>query len=444
MAINHTIGINITDTAVNWTSLRNGQEGLELHEFETKPRPEPDTLPPLFHPHQADRLIAGLPSTNVLTHVFNLPSTDTDEIAGMVELQLDKISPYPLQQLVASYEILAQGETHTLVLVAGVRREIVEQLGAQLNTIGLTLNSLDLELLCRWQQLLMENRIAAEGGEAIFIIEKGTTGLIIAVNGEPLLFRTLPSSHSAEELLSELDYSLTTLEQEFDLQGVERIDLWSDDPQPELSETLEKQVHLCSSQNSLSELPPLSEALARRYHNRGQHQLELIPPEWIEVARNKTQIRKLYKFGAILLASWLSLVLLFSIAYGIHKHQVSKLRTTADELTAPAQAVKESSRKVNTLLNYTDQDHSALEALREISALLPNGIDLSAFSYKKGRALTLRGAADSSDAVYKFFDTLAQSKFFKEIKDQRVTTANRKGQRISQFSLTAVLEGAES
>lgn len=444
MATNYTTGINLSDTSVEWTTLRATQDGLELLQTESEALSENGEFPLALQQGRHHGVVAGgLPASLMLTHVCNLPSTDLDEIAGMVELQLDKISPYPLQQLVISFEILAQGETQTRVLIAGVKREIVEKLGAKLEGAGLRLSSLDLQLLCRWHQLLNANRVDEEGNHAILLIEKGEVGLIIAQDGEPVLFRSLPESDSADELWTELDYSLTTLEQEFHLNGLDCITIWSDGSLPELVEAISKNALIALNTCELSELAPLSEALAYRYHTRSSQHLELVPNEWLESAKNKALIRKLYKFGGILLGSWLSLLLLFSIAFSIQKHQANKLRNTANELAGPANAVLETSSKVNTLLNYTDQSHSAIEALREISTLLPAGVDLSAFNYKKGRALTLRGEAEAGDDVYKFFTILSQSEFFKEIKDQRVTIANRKGQRISQFSLTAVPEGVE-
>ena len=195
------------------------------------------------------------------------------------------------------------------------------------------------------------------------------------------------------------------------------------------------------TKNSLSDLSSLSEALIRRHQNG--EKIELIPTEWIESAKSKALMRNLYKFGAIALGAWLTIGALFFCALGVHSHQVNKLRTAAQKLSEPAKLVQESSRKVTALIGYTDQSKSSLETLREICSVLPEGIELSSFSFKKGGVLTLRGAAQSDEAIYSFFDILAKSTFFKEIKDQRVTMANSKGARISQFSLTAVLEETE-
>lgn len=445
MAIKQTTGINISDASVEWTTLRASQDGPEIAQSNAADLSDCGALPSLFHEHQKDIVVSGLPASALLMHVLDLPSTDSDEIAGMIELQIDKISPYPLPQLVISYEVLAQGETHTRVLVVGVKRSIVDKLGARFETAGLILNSLDSELLCRWQQLLMTDKIEAEGAIATLIIEKGEAGLIIADNGEPILFRALPLSETCTpaELIEELDYSITTLEQEFHLQGLSLIETWTDHSLPELMQAVTAQKNFTTTCSDLAELPPLSEAMAYRYHRRTTHHMELVPPEWTEATTNKALMRKLYKFGGIVLSAWLGVILLLTIVFQIHSHQTNKLRAIATTLDGPAQAVQEDGRKVNALLSYTDQDHSALEALREVSSLLPAGIDLSAFNYKKGSALTLRGESTSSDAIYAFNKQASALKFFTEIKDFRVTSTNRKGVQINQFSLTAVLEGVE-
>ncbi len=435
------IGFNLLSDKIERTTIRVNSDGQELAQFDCNSLNEIKSKDHFFQQNHSDVIIASLPANEVLLHVFNFPTIDPDEIEGMVELQIDKISPYPLAQIVVSHEILAQNETHTLVLVAGARRELIEEKGAFFKDLGLTLSSLDINLICRWNQLLSANKVSADYSDIFLIIENNEAGLIITKNGEPILFKSLFIDELSSDLFEEINYSLATLEQAFQIEEASVINVWKDDFSVFNFKDLNTNGEFSVALNSLHDLPKLSDGLVRRYQNRNK--LELIPKEWIESAKSKALMRSLYKFGAIAFAAWLSIGVIFFMAVGIHSHQVKKLRAVAENLSGPAKEVQETSRKVSALSGYTDQSNSALETLREICAILPKGIELSSFSFKKGEAATLRGEAVSDEAIYSFFDILAKSEFFKEVKDQRVTMANHKGKRISQFSLTAVLEGAE-
>jgi hypothetical protein len=436
MKPNEITGICHTETSVEWTRLSILQNEQVAEATQSQPMAENGAFPESLKTQIKGRLVSGLPANTLLQHIITLPSTDPDEIAGMVELQIDKIAPYPVQQMVVSHEILHQTDTHSRILVAAVLRETVKKMGEAFKAAGLSLLSLDSDLFCRWKQIAEHT----EPIQACLILEKGEAGLVIAHDGIPILLRPLhaASTDSATELLEEIEYALSTLEHEAEIGEIEALHLWSDQPQPELVNQLSGEISIIA--HELAEIPALSEALARRY---SKHRLELVPREWLETEKNRVLIRKLYTFTAALIALWLIVIVVFSTAFYFHKSSTRTLREEAEALRVPAAAVHQDSRKINALRIYTDQTHSALEALSEISTLLPAGIELSIFSYKKGSALTLRGEGRNSDAIYLFFDRLAETPFFSEIKDQSVTNVTRKDGRISEFSLVAIPAGVQ-
>jgi len=69
-------------------------------------------------------------------------------------------------------------------------------------------------------------------------------------------------------------------------------------------------------------------------------------------------------------------------------------------------------RRVFMIKRYMDRSDSALECLREISALQPRGIDLTSFSYRKGETLRISGEAETVDQVYSFKSKLEGSTLF--------------------------------
>ncbi|MGI8965438.1 MAG: hypothetical protein ACR2H1_05035, partial [Limisphaerales bacterium] len=92
--------------------------------------------------------IAWLDSEKVFLRVLQLPTRDFKEILSMVELQLEKISPLPVAQIVWSIEILPQ-KTDTLqtVMVVIAARHWVEEFLGQLETAHYLADRLELPLL---------------------------------------------------------------------------------------------------------------------------------------------------------------------------------------------------------------------------------------------------------------------------------------------------------
>ena len=68
-------------------------------------------------PSQAIHL--ALPCNATLIERMKFPSTDRDELAGMLQLQLEKTLPYPVEEVSSGFEVISQQENEsTLVSVA--------------------------------------------------------------------------------------------------------------------------------------------------------------------------------------------------------------------------------------------------------------------------------------------------------------------------------------
>src|ERR1051325_2023163 len=105
--------------------------------------------------------IAWLAADKVFVRVLQLPKADPAETLSMVELQLEKLSPLPVAQIVWSFEVLphvrqagagqelnphATGELQTIVVIMVGRHHVEEYLG-QLEGQGYLADRLELPLL---------------------------------------------------------------------------------------------------------------------------------------------------------------------------------------------------------------------------------------------------------------------------------------------------------
>ncbi len=96
--------------------------------------------------------VALLPIESVFLRVIQLPISAFDETVAMVELQLEKISPLPVAQVVWSIQVLPQQvDNLQTVVVIIVARDVVDQFMGQLEGQGFLADRLEAPLLDQLQ-----------------------------------------------------------------------------------------------------------------------------------------------------------------------------------------------------------------------------------------------------------------------------------------------------
>ena len=95
----------------------------------------------------------ALPCQSVLIERHKLPSTDRAELADMLQLQLEKTLPYPIDDVSHGFEILSQGENESTVLTFAASRAQLDELCAPMREKGriperITLQALRVAATC--------------------------------------------------------------------------------------------------------------------------------------------------------------------------------------------------------------------------------------------------------------------------------------------------------
>lgn len=447
-----------TAEGIEWTILKIKPEGPELVEQDGKPvdfgaTPEENSLssfalPPALAEKFKGDITVALRSTELLLRTTDLPSVATAEIAGMIGFQIDKISPFPSDQLAMSHEILRQNADTSTVLMAAARRSSIDAIGDALESSGVRVHSIDARVL-GWLQLMADAGKIPEQGCAIFVIHDAIDfTLVVVCDAIPLAFRMLHSQPDDPELVQELvdviGHTLASLDAERDVPNPTEILFWTFVTPPNATiSLLQKTSGLRVHPHDLGLLPPLSEGIIRRAQRAGTR-LELIPREWIEHEKRKQLQRQGIRWASAVTAVWLSVLLIFLGIYKVRDMRFNRTKARADEIAPAARKALENRLKLKTLKTYTDRSDSALECLREITRLLPVGdIEFASYNYNKDKGVTLRGTANSDDTVYSFLEALASSTLFDQLKDQSVNATTTKDERRAVYSITLVLPPEE-
>ncbi len=457
-------GLRLRRNMLEWTTLREGRHGLEklAHrrvqlEGEAAVFTEPDKLAAEIRrqcPELTGAISLGLPAEHMLLRVVDLPATDAAEVAGMIKLQLDKFSPFPEDRMAVSYERLHTTAEGCRALVTAARKETIDFATAVLVKAGLDLQRVDADAL-GWWRVLADQAAAPAAGRQILILLEAEGGIMLAVqDGVPAAIQAVgaPEGSAGEDYAAELAHEIGAFILALDLErgvaSVSGLDCWCRDAAPDgLAEKLQARLGQAARFHSLDTLPPLSEGLARRMlrpwfesapapDRAAAAVVDLVPPDQRRAEGALRVKRRVIAATILVLGLWLAGGVVFMGGYLWEQRRLKDLERRMAALQKPADEVRAMQRRARAFEQYLDRRRSALECLREISQLLPAEATLTAFQFKKGKSIILRGEALTVNPIYDFKQGLDKSALFKNIDLGSVQPSKRKEATVHTFQIT--------
>jgi hypothetical protein len=449
MAKDMATGVLVTPEAVAWATLRHAKEGPEcaaegryerLVEEESGVEEESSVAPqPLAEIKSS--VVLALPPTQLLMRVLEFPAVGDDELADMVELQVDKFYPFPIDQMVVAHEVLSRDEQNCAVLVAAAKETAIDEAADVLKAQGLRIRRVDVALMGRWKTIGDAGQLAKAGRETLVIVSEGTVEVLTHESGTPIalscLGRTpdLTDAGMADDIAQEVAHLLMGLEVERGRHADgSAITLWSEEPLAVFGAALQQACDVAVGERSLGMLPPVAHGVALR-EMTGDALLDLTPSLWRQTETSKRTRRQMLVAGLSVLGAW-GLFVGGGLGWlAFEKGRLAQLEEDEVRWLEPANEVRRLRLQVNMIERYMDHTYSALECLREISAIQPQGVDLTSFTYRKGEGMDIDGEADSGPLVNQFNEALNQSELFNDVKPG-TRTMTRKGRHRFSFDIT--------
>ena len=366
------------------------------------------------------KVTVSLPAEQVLMKIVRLPVVDDDELIGMVELQIDKFSPFPVEDLVVSHEIMATIDEEYVVLIAAVKTEVVDELGQVMAAAGVTFPRVDVSILGWWRLIQDTEEIAATGRHVAVLLHDSAPELVVVHDGVPIAFRSLAGTTGmsgedfVDDIASELNYTLVSLDREHGPAELDSVSVWHRGDQPKaLLKRLSDDCGCPSSPKDAEMLPPLSEGLVRR--ELADASMNLSPSAWRDVEEARVFKSTMARVATSVLAVWVFGVILFVGGLYLQQMRGNSLERELKEWQVPGREVRSMRRRISVIEKYMDRRSSALECLREISELQPSGVTLALFSYRQSESLKLSGDASVRGQVLEFNNKLDGSKVFAKV-----------------------------
>lgn len=362
--------------------------------------------------------IVWLPSEQVFVRVVQLPAADRAETRSMVSIQLEKLSPLPVNQIVWSMESLpVADQSMQSVIVLMARKETVDALTAKLDDAGYQPDSL--ELPCLQQLQTLESR---SDGVWLYPIQERANLFCLAAwwyGGALQSLQILQLPEGADQATRLTDQLTQTA--------------WAGEMEGWLGAT--RTCRLCAEAGSLENLVaplktwsgaevervvPLSgKLLAEKVVEKAaadEHRANLLPAE--QVARYyQRQVDRLWMNGLVVIVAAYSIgVLIYLGALQTLKFQKNKVLSQIAQLGISYTNTIKLDEQIQVLQTQIELKYNALDCLAVVANTMPLDLTLDSLQLSQGQltnqTLLLNGTASpgQQSQVTEFYTDLSQAK----------------------------------
>ena len=358
--------------------------------------------------------IAWLPPENVFLRVIELPASSLGEALSMVELQLEKLSPLPVAQIVWTLQVLPQPAAENLqtVIVVIVERKTVEEFLGKLEAQGYLADQLEAPML--------DQLASAPAGEGAWIYPT-------LLNGQPaalvawwfgsalrnVSFVVLASDgERAKSLRSQLTQLVWAGELEGWLAAQPKWHLVADGATAEewlafLRDGLGEPVAV--------EKPAATAELAARTARRAMAQnpgAALLPAEFT-TRYHQQFVDRLWLRGLMAAGILYAIgVMIYFCATAVLGFQTRKVEQQAAAISGDYTNAMQLKARYLVLKERQDLKFAALDCWKLVADYLPDGIALQRFSFGDGHKLSLAGTVTAdqiSVLTDDFYDKLRKA-----------------------------------
>jgi len=376
--------------------------------------------------------IAWLPAENVFLRVVELPASNFEETLSMVELQLEKLSPMPVTQIVWTMHVLgthtapAKGdaalESLQTVIVVIAERSAVEEFLGRLEKEGFLADRLETPLLDQLEAVMTGADGRSRQSEAtadawLFPLSLGGQNAALVAwwfGGalRNLSFVTLPAAGDrAQELKDQLAHLAWAGELEGWLTAEPKWHLVAD---PVNAAEWENVLRAALNEPVAVSAPPapaeLAAGTAKRAATAGSS--NLLPAEF--TARYHQQfVDRLWLRGlAYAGLAYAAACVIYFCAVGILGFQTSRVEGDVAKISGSYTNSMELKAKFAVLKERAQLKYAALDCWQLVAQELPPGIPLQRLSFTDGRKLSLSGQVDAAatQKIIDFYDALRKGK----------------------------------
>jgi len=357
--------------------------------------------------------VAWMPTDKVFLRAVQLPGADPSELASMVELQLEKLSPLPVTHIVWSLYLMPPLEgkpdaLRTVIVIIAARTYVEEFLGA-LEGQGFLADRIE----CPGLDQLLSTKLTGDG---LWIFPGGTGEpalLVWQYDGTVQNITLLPLPEGAEraaQLRGHIEQIMWAGELEGWLTAAPRVRLVASPAEavnwkPLLADITSDNVDLIAPRSPAE----LAAASAERTGNGGVT-TNLLPPEYSKRYRQQLVDHLWMRFLTATLGVYLLGVLGYFAALFELQHKNNNAHDTLAKISLQWTNAIADENQIEIIKKRENLKYAALDCWKAVAENLPANLTLQSFYFNVDK-LRLTGDSTANDPqdVYTFHDGIRQA-----------------------------------
>ena len=357
------------------------------------------------------QITLSLPLSRLLVRVLRLPVEVKDELASAVALQMDKLSPFPGEELAIGCEVLSETEQDLLVFAAAVPEAVFGEIGAALDAAKLQVVRTDATIFGWMRSWYGPLQLSRPGRRLILADTDDGWDLLVLDHGVPVLARGLGAQPDESVLIREITLSLLNAELDSGAGDIKEVLVVSAEaPDASLTEKLDGITGVKARHVAPPDADGGVGGVALRTGERAG--LDMTPQVWRDAVKEARIRRKVLTGVGVAAAVWAVFMAALFAGPAVYRQLTAGVRGDSRAHSKAYRQVADTRERVNLILSYTDRTRSPLEILRLASAYLPPGVTLTGFNYKREEGVKISGEADQAMLVYDFKDVVTQDPLF--------------------------------
>jgi len=394
------------------------------------------------------RLATAVNSRDVFCKRISLPSADPAELGQMLSLQIEKLSPLSMEEVVWSYEILGSEGGNSDVLVAFARKDKLIERATDFGDEFLP-DLIDVDLMVLWRALRAKKVFDGKNYCALLWIDTPakTAKCMLLNNSAPFLIEHLPlADANPVQLAHALSMVWLGAEANFGTRSVDEIFVFgTDDASVALGNQIGLELGIPVALLPRTDDSSAAMGLAKRALRNGQAQVNLLPFDFVERQQRKLFRQQAKRVGLVVIIVYIAVLAFFVGALSWRKFSIKRIDSQLSQQNADYLKASLLQAEVSFLKRKIDDRRSALETLRVVTESMTEQLFLMHFGYKQSQpnapgTLELRGTAQTADEVYKFTDKLQQCGLFAQVKSGSIKGIPSHGSEVS-FDVSCLFSG---
>jgi len=402
----------------------------------------------------ASRGILCFPRNRLTIGTLHLPSVDKNEIVQMVEVNVSSQVPYPREEIIADWHVVAENEAgYADVILAVIQKSLVSEYFMVLAAAGFEIENVEIASESIFGWLFAKEKEFADLSKPCFIlnIDYGFTDLIL-YSGKDIFMSHLISQGqkdlSADEggaasFITELKQIMGMIPPSFLDVKLNKIficgaEKYFDILEKKLIEEFNFEVTSVKIDRSFSQELSFTPLLGI-VHNKRKKQFKFDIPE---LRIRKEWKKKVKQF--VYLSGILTYVFLISIAAFVsqvykRKEYLERLKTECKEVRLEAKNLEVSFKKIRIIEDIKFIEGGPLYYLSQIAEPASVGCRIVDFKFTKNDKVNIKGEASSMSDFYDFLSKLEDLDIFSEVEQRYTRKARNSAEGKSEFEIVCYI-----